>query len=114
VQVLIFYGSQAIVNPTFRLLYAELVPAGEEIMWFGLQVILSCATTWVNYVATAPLQNHTHNLRFPIVLCLVMLIMPLVLEYLRGTMRMFKRESDVITAGTMRDVDDSRGASESA
>ena len=113
VQVLIFYGSQAIVNPTFRLLYAEFVPAGEEIMWFGLQVILSCATTWVNYVATAPLQNHTHNLRFPIVLCLVMLIVPLVLEYLRATMDMFKRESDVVEPGTMRDVDDSRMASES-
>lgn len=92
IQLLIFYTSQSIANPTFRLLFAELIPEGEEIMWFGLQVILSCATTWVNYVATGPLQSATHNLRFPLVLCLVFLLVPVVLEGLRGTLGVFKRE----------------------
>lgn len=91
-QLLVCYMSQSIVNPTFRLLFSELVPKGEEIMWFGLQVILSCTTTWVNYVATGPLQNVTHELRFPLVLCLVFLLMPLVLECMRATMAVFKKD----------------------
>ena len=61
-------------------------------MWFGLQVILSCATTWVNYVATGPLQNATHELRFPLVLCLILFIAPLVLECMRATMSLFKKD----------------------
>ena len=61
-------------------------------MWFGLQVILSCATTWVNYVATGPLQNSTHNLRFPLVLCLVFLVGPLILECVRVKVGLFRRE----------------------
>lgn len=93
-QLLICYLSQAVVNPTFRLLYSEQIPEGEEIMWFGLQVILSCVTTWVNYVATGPLQNATHELRFPLVLCLVFLIVPLVLECLRATMSLFRRDRE--------------------
>ena len=61
-------------------------------MWFGLQVILSCATTWVNYVATGPLQGSTHELRFPLVLCLVFFTIPLILECLRATIGLFKKE----------------------
>ncbi|ORX95975.1 hypothetical protein BCR34DRAFT_498082, partial [Clohesyomyces aquaticus] len=52
VQLFVCYMSQAVVNPTSRLLFSELAPKGEEMMWFGLQVILSTAATWVNYVAT--------------------------------------------------------------
>ncbi|KAK8098777.1 uncharacterized protein PG998_012018 [Apiospora kogelbergensis] len=44
VQNFIFYLSGAIVNSTFRVLYSELVPRGSEIEWFGLQVVISCAT----------------------------------------------------------------------
>jgi hypothetical protein len=51
--------------------------------WFGLQVVVSCATTWVNYVATGSLQSSTHNLRFPLILCVVFLLIPPVLEALR-------------------------------
>lgn len=44
VQNFIFYLSGAIVNSSFRVLYSELVPRGSEIEWFGLQVVISCAT----------------------------------------------------------------------
>ncbi|KAL8687320.1 MAG: hypothetical protein Q9218_006474 [Villophora microphyllina] len=92
VHLLISYISESVVNPSLRILFSELVPKGEEIMWFGLQLILNCATTWVNYVATAPLQNATHNLRYPLVLCLVFAIVPVVLECMRATMAVFKKE----------------------
>ncbi|EHA56433.1 hypothetical protein MGG_16083 [Pyricularia oryzae 70-15] len=57
--------SGAIVNSAFRVQYSELVLKGSEVEWFGLQVVLSCATAWVNYVANAPLQNATRQLRSP-------------------------------------------------
>jgi hypothetical protein len=63
-------------------------------MWFGLQVILSCATTWINYVATGPLQSKTHELRFPLVVCAVFLVAPLALEGVRGRAGVFKREME--------------------
>ncbi|KAK7963395.1 hypothetical protein PG988_010369 [Apiospora saccharicola] len=47
VQNFVFYLSGAIVNSTFRVLYSELVPKGSEIEWFGLQVVISCATVTV-------------------------------------------------------------------
>jgi hypothetical protein len=60
VQSFIFYLSNAIVNATFRVLYSEFIPKGSEIEWFGLQVVLSCATVskhfnlldppWVSYL----------------------------------------------------------------
>ncbi|KAJ9606976.1 hypothetical protein H2200_008987 [Cladophialophora chaetospira] len=92
VQNLIFYLSGAIVNPTWRLLYSDLVPKGEEVMWFGMQVIVSCATTWVSYVATGPLQNATHNLRFPLIICLIFLMVPVVLEWCRASLGVFERD----------------------
>ncbi|KAH8878967.1 hypothetical protein GQ53DRAFT_739491 [Thozetella sp. PMI_491] len=92
VQSFIYYLSNSIVNSTFRVLFAELVPKGSEIEWFGLQVVLSCATAWVSYVANAPLQNATHQLRFPLVLCLIILIFPVALEIMRCTMGLFARD----------------------
>ncbi|KAI1846241.1 hypothetical protein JX265_010618 [Neoarthrinium moseri] len=92
VQALITSASGSLVNPTFRLLYSELIPAGEEVMWFGLQIVLNCATTWVTYVATGPLQNATHNLRFPLILCVVFLAVPPAMEILRRTLGISKRD----------------------
>ena len=68
------------------------MPEGEEVMWFGMQVIVSCATTWVSYVATGPLQNSTHNLRFPLIICLIFLTTPVVLEGCRASLSVFKRD----------------------
>ena len=86
--------SGAIVSPTFRLLYAELIPPGEEVMWFGMQVVLSCATAWVSYVVTGPLQNATHNLRFPLILCLIFLIIPPIIEYVYLNSGIFRKDKE--------------------
>jgi hypothetical protein len=92
VQTLVLFISYSVVNPVFRLLYAEMIPTGEEVLWFGLQLVLSCATTWVTYVATGPLQNATHNLRFPLILCLAFFIVSLVLECTRYWLPYFKKD----------------------
>ncbi|KAH9212521.1 autophagy-related protein 22-like protein [Leptodontidium sp. 2 PMI_412] len=92
IQSLLFNVSNSIVNSVFRVLFSEMVPKGSEVEWFGLQVILSCATAWVSYVANAPLQNATHELRFPLVLCLIMLVLPVVLEICRCSMDVFVKD----------------------
>ncbi|KAK5047490.1 hypothetical protein LTR84_006587 [Exophiala bonariae] len=92
VALLVNFISQALANSTWRILYAELVPKGEEMTWFGLQIVLSCSTTWISYVANGPLQNATHQLRFPLVLCLIFLLVPVVLECFRATLPVFKKD----------------------
>lgn len=47
---------------------------------------------WVSYVTNAPLQNTTHQLRFPLVLCLIFLVMPVVIEVLRRTLKVFEKD----------------------
>lgn len=54
-------------------------------MWFGMQVVLSCATGWITYVATGPLQNAKHDLRFPLTLCLIFFTMATALEATRSS-----------------------------
>ncbi|KIX01250.1 uncharacterized protein Z518_08975 [Rhinocladiella mackenziei CBS 650.93] len=71
VQLFVISLSGSFVNASFRVLFSELIPKGSEVEWFGLQLILSCATVWINYVASGPLQSATHPLRFPLVLGLV-------------------------------------------
>ena len=91
-QHFIFQMSGAFVNASFRVLLAEMIPIGSEIRWFGMQLVLSCATVWVNYVASAPLQNATHQLRFPLILSLIFLALALVLELCRVSLPVFKAD----------------------
>jgi hypothetical protein len=94
VQVLFLQLGQAFVNGPFRVLLSEMIPIGSEIRWFGMQLVLSCGTVWVNYVASAPLQNATHQLRFPLILSLVFLVVALVLEIARVSLGVFKRDAE--------------------
>ena len=93
VQILLLQLGQAFVNGAFRVLLSEMIPVGSEIRWFGMQLVLSCATVWINYVASAPLQNATHQLRFPLILSLVFLVVALVLEVARVSLGVFKRDA---------------------
>jgi hypothetical protein len=47
---------------------------------------------WVNYVASAPLQNATNNLRYPLVLSTVFGTVAVVLELIRELHPYFKRD----------------------
>jgi hypothetical protein len=49
---------------------------------------------WVNYIASAPLQNATHQLRFPLILSLIFMVIAFVLECSRFTMPYFKRDQE--------------------
>ena len=89
------------------------MPPRNEVRWFGLQYVLSCATVsvplrqppycpadmvinqvWVNYIASAPLQNATHQLRFPLIISLIFMVAAFVLEVSRFTMPFFKNDQE--------------------
>lgn len=86
------YASGTIITSCFRVLFSEMVPPKNEVRWFGLQWVLSCATLWVNYVASAPLQNATHQLRFPLVLSLIFVVFAFVIELARVFMSYFQND----------------------
>ncbi|KAF2171428.1 hypothetical protein M409DRAFT_18545 [Zasmidium cellare ATCC 36951] len=92
VQTFLITLSGVIVNSVFRVLFSEMVPTANEVRWFSLQLILSCATVWVNYVASAPLQNATHQLRFPLVLSLIFLVAAFALEVCRVVLPFFTQD----------------------
>lgn len=94
IQIFLLQLAQAFVNGAFRVLLSEMIPIGSEIRWFGMQLVLSCGTVWVNYVASAPLQNATHQLRFPLVLSLAFLGMAIVLEAARVSLGVFRRDTE--------------------
>jgi MFS-type transporter involved in bile tolerance (Atg22 family) len=94
IQILLLQLAQAFVNGAFRVLLSEMIPIGSEIRWFGMQLVLSCGTVWVNYVASAPLQNATHQLRFPLILSLVFLVVAVVLEVARVSLGVFTRDAE--------------------
>jgi hypothetical protein len=94
VQIMLLQLAQAFANGAFRVLLSEMIPVGSEIRWFSIQLVLSCGTVWVNYVASAPLQNSTHQLRFPLILSLVFLVVALTLEVSRVTLGVFARDAE--------------------
>lgn len=94
IQLFLLQLAQAFVNGPFRVLLAEMIPIGSEIRWFGMQLVLSNATVWVNYIASAPLQNATHQLRFPLILSVVFLVVAIVVEVARATLGVFTRDAE--------------------
>ena len=48
---------------------------------------------WVNYVASAPLQNATHQLRFPMVVSLLFLLVAFAIEVARVSLPAFKADA---------------------
>ncbi|KXS93876.1 hypothetical protein AC578_9028 [Pseudocercospora eumusae] len=94
-----FYVQQFLVSlsgiiaiTSFRVLFSEMVPPCNEVRWFSLQYIISSATVWVNYVASAPLQNTTNNLRYPLVLSTIFATIAVVLELVRNLHPYFTRD----------------------
>jgi hypothetical protein len=116
-------------------LFAELIPCGSEVEWFGMQAILSCGTVsgaspfwtqrgtkhasvtdeepfstyqvWANYVASGPLQNATHQLRFPLVISLIFLTISVLVEVCRRTLKVFATDSQrwkIVNDGTPEGV----------
>ncbi|KAI0470031.1 vacuole effluxer Atg22 like-domain-containing protein [Xylariaceae sp. FL0804] len=98
IQAFLTFLLGVIANTSFRVLFSEMVPPCNEVRWCSLQSVLSSATIWVNYVASAPLQNATHQLRLPLVLSLVLLIVAFALELARNLSPSLRRDRERASA----------------
>lgn len=72
----------SIISPLFRVLFSEMFPRGNEIQYFGFQLVLSCGTTWIPQIANAPIVSATNNVRLPAVISLVFFVIAFVLVWL--------------------------------
>lgn len=50
-----------------RAIYSSMIPENSEAQFFGLEITLDLATGWVNPLVMGIIQDRTHNLRFPMI-----------------------------------------------
>ncbi|MCJ1284685.1 hypothetical protein MMC26_004021 [Xylographa opegraphella] len=68
VEQALFMSSSSALRALNRMLYASMLPRGSEALFFGLEIVLDLATGWINPLLLGTIQNATHNLRFPMVI----------------------------------------------
>ena len=77
VQQVLFFSTSSVLRSLNRVLYASMLPRGAEAQFFGLELTLDLATGWINPLVQGIIQNRTHNLRFPIIPNLVLMLIAL-------------------------------------
>lgn len=75
--IFLFMGSSSALRSLNRVLYASLIPKGSEAAFFGLEITLDLATGWINPLVQGVIQNRTHNLRFPMIPNLLLMLVAL-------------------------------------
>lgn len=75
----LFMSTSSALRSLNRVLYASIIPQGSEAAFFGLEITLDLATGWINPLVQGVIQNNTHNLRFPMIPNLVLMIAALAL-----------------------------------
>ncbi|EQK99450.1 hypothetical protein G6O67_007927 [Ophiocordyceps sinensis] len=73
----LFMSSSSALRSLNRVLYASLIPKGSEAAFFGLEITLDLATGWINPLVQGVIQNQTHNLRFPMIPNLLLMVVAL-------------------------------------
>ncbi|KAL9106119.1 MAG: hypothetical protein Q9227_008819 [Pyrenula ochraceoflavens] len=65
IQQVLFMTTSSALRAYNRALYGSLVPRGAEAQFFGLEITLDLATGWINPLVQGVIQGRTHNLRYP-------------------------------------------------
>lgn len=81
VEQALFMASSSALRSHNRVLYASLLPRGSEAQFFGLEITLDLATGWINTLVSATIQNRTHNLRFPMLPALLLMVVAVCLYF---------------------------------
>jgi MFS-type transporter involved in bile tolerance (Atg22 family) len=74
VEQVLFMSTSSALRSYNRVLYASMLPKGSEAQFFGLEITLDLATGWINTLVQGVIQNSTHNLRFPMIPNLLLMI----------------------------------------
>ncbi|KAE8353791.1 autophagy-related protein 22-like protein [Aspergillus coremiiformis] len=67
VEQVLFMSTSSALRSYNRTVFASLIPCGSEAQFFGLEITLDLATGWINPLVQGVIQDHTHNLRFPMI-----------------------------------------------
>ncbi|KAF2475882.1 uncharacterized protein BDR25DRAFT_253497 [Lindgomyces ingoldianus] len=70
----LFSMTSSALRSANRVMYASMLPRGREAHFFGLELTLDLATGWINPLVQSVIQDRTHNLRYPMLPNLFLLI----------------------------------------
>jgi MFS-type transporter involved in bile tolerance (Atg22 family) len=65
VALAMFMSTSSALRSLNRVLFSSLIPRGSEALFFGLEITLDLATGWINPLVQGFVQDATHNLRYP-------------------------------------------------
>ncbi|KAI9706624.1 MAG: hypothetical protein M1836_003633 [Candelina mexicana] len=77
IEQFLFLSTSSALRSLNRVLYASMLPVGREAQFFGLEITLDLATGWINPLVQGTIQNRTHNLRFPMIPNLLLMLLAL-------------------------------------
>ncbi|PHH61481.1 hypothetical protein CDD81_328 [Ophiocordyceps australis] len=75
IAIVLFMSTSSALRSLNRVLFASLIPKGSEALYFGLEITLDLATGWINPLVQGVIQNRTHNLRFPMIPNLILMVL---------------------------------------
>ncbi|PYI04652.1 hypothetical protein BO78DRAFT_449298 [Aspergillus sclerotiicarbonarius CBS 121057] len=77
VEQVLFMSTSSALRAYNRAIYASLIPRHSEAQFFGLEITLDLATGWINPLVMGVIQDRTHNLRFPMIPNLLLMLVGL-------------------------------------
>lgn len=81
VEQALFMSTSSALRSLNRVLYASMLPRGAEAQFFGLEITLDLAVGWINPLVQGVIQDRTHNLRFPMLPNLFLMVIALGLYW---------------------------------
>jgi len=74
VEQFLFSATSSALRSANRVMYASMLPRGREAHFFGLEFTLDLAVGWINPLVQSVIQDRTHNLRYPMLPNLFLLL----------------------------------------
>jgi MFS-type transporter involved in bile tolerance (Atg22 family) len=74
IEMTLFSATSSALRSCNRVMYASMLPKGREAHFFGPKLTLDLVTGWINPLVQSVIQNRTHNLRYPMLPNLFLLI----------------------------------------
>ncbi|KAJ6186409.1 hypothetical protein N7519_007710 [Penicillium mononematosum] len=77
VEQVLFMSASSALRAYNRAIYSSMIPENSEAQFFGLEITLDLATGWINPLVMGIIQDRTHNLRFPMIPNLLLMLVGL-------------------------------------
>lgn len=77
IEQVLFMSTSSALRAYNRAIYSSMIPENSEAQFFGLEIVLDLATGWINPLVMGIIQDRTHNLRFPMIPNLLLMLVGL-------------------------------------